>query len=290
MKVILNPSSLQEIYFQEKRFFIKRDDLLHKDFSGNKARKLFYFLEQDLPNIKEVISYGGAQSNMMASVSSLAKLKGWKFTYYTKTLPSYLKENLSANLEYALLNGMKLIEIPHESWQVSIDALQSSEEVLLLKQGGAQKEAEFGLAQLAQELIEDAKTKALHNPKVFVAAGTGATALYLQKHLPFEVITTPCVGNEAYLREQFLALEKDECLHPRIVNTEKKYTFAKPNPALLTIWQQLMHETGIEFDLIYDPKAWLALLENYESIKVDIIYLHCGGILGNRSQLKRYER
>ena len=42
-------SPIEKINFNNKNFFIKRDDLLNKDFSGNKARKFYYFLIKTHP-------------------------------------------------------------------------------------------------------------------------------------------------------------------------------------------------------------------------------------------------
>jgi 1-aminocyclopropane-1-carboxylate deaminase/D-cysteine desulfhydrase-like pyridoxal-dependent ACC family enzyme len=80
------PSPMQLITFEDQPFFLKRDDLIHSDFSGNKARKLYYFLQNDFPHIQKVISYGSAQSNAMYSLSVLAKMKKWKFEYYADRL------------------------------------------------------------------------------------------------------------------------------------------------------------------------------------------------------------
>ncbi|HHS92437.1 MAG TPA: 1-aminocyclopropane-1-carboxylate deaminase/D-cysteine desulfhydrase, partial [Campylobacterales bacterium] len=101
-------SPTQKKIFQNQTIYIKRDDLLSKEFSGNKARKFAYFLEHDFPNVKKVVSYGSAQSNAMYSLSVLAKIKGWKFEYYIDHLASYLEENPHGNFKYALENGMKL--------------------------------------------------------------------------------------------------------------------------------------------------------------------------------------
>ena len=38
-------SKTSEIFLNNQRYFVKRDDLLHSDFSGNKARKFYYFLK-----------------------------------------------------------------------------------------------------------------------------------------------------------------------------------------------------------------------------------------------------
>ena len=107
MTNILN-SPTQLITFNNQNFYIKRDDLLHPDFTGNKARKFYYFFKNDFPNIKKVISHGSNQSNAMYSLSVLCKLKGREFEYYTNHLPSFLKENPQGNYNYALKNGMNL--------------------------------------------------------------------------------------------------------------------------------------------------------------------------------------
>jgi 1-aminocyclopropane-1-carboxylate deaminase/D-cysteine desulfhydrase-like pyridoxal-dependent ACC family enzyme len=78
----LQNSPIEKIKFNEFEYYIKRDDLLNNDFSGNKARKFYHFLVNDFPNIKKVVSHGSAQSNAMYSLSVLCKLKNWNFEYY----------------------------------------------------------------------------------------------------------------------------------------------------------------------------------------------------------------
>ena len=75
MKLINSP--VTSFQYQDRTIYIKHDELLHPDLSGNKARKLAYFMEHDFPHIDTLISYGGTQSNLMFSLSALAKLKGW---------------------------------------------------------------------------------------------------------------------------------------------------------------------------------------------------------------------
>ena len=84
-------SPIEKIIFNDKQFLVKRDDLLHPEFSGNKARKFYYFFKNDFPEVTTLISHGSNQSNAMYSLSSLAKLKGWKFIYYTNHIPSFLE-------------------------------------------------------------------------------------------------------------------------------------------------------------------------------------------------------
>ena len=106
MKITNSP--IDEIIFKERTFLIKRDDLLHQDFTGNKARKFLYFLENDFPKVTTLISHGSNQSNAMYSLSVLCKLKNWNFTYYTNHLSSHLEQNPHGNYKYALQNGMQI--------------------------------------------------------------------------------------------------------------------------------------------------------------------------------------
>ncbi|MBD3793309.1 MAG: 1-aminocyclopropane-1-carboxylate deaminase/D-cysteine desulfhydrase, partial [Campylobacterales bacterium] len=49
-------SPIEKIDFQNHPIYIKRDDLLHPEFSGNKARKFYYYLYHAFPHIKKVVS------------------------------------------------------------------------------------------------------------------------------------------------------------------------------------------------------------------------------------------
>lgn len=56
-------SKTSEIFLNNQKYFIKRDDLLHSDFSGNKARKFYYFLQNELKGVKKLSLM--AQTNQM---------------------------------------------------------------------------------------------------------------------------------------------------------------------------------------------------------------------------------
>jgi len=285
-KMLLSNSPIQKINFQNRDFLIKRDDLLNQDFSGNKARKFHFFLHHQFPNIDTVISYGSNQSNAMYSLSVLAKLKGWKFIFYTNHLSTFLQKNPIGNYKYALLNGMEM-RIKDEIFFKKDFGSNS----VFIEEGGRQKEAEFGIKILANEIIDYAKKQKIDDLNIFLPSGTGATALFLQKNLPFKVYTCNCVGDEDYLKKQFFELEKNQTYHPTILSLEKKYHFGKLYPQFYEIWNKLKKETDIEFDLLYDPKGWVTLL-NSNLIKKSkkILYIHQGGIKGNESMILRYIR
>ena len=274
-------SPIEQITFNNHKFFIKRDDLLDKNFSGNKARKFYYFLQNDFKGIKKVVSYGSCQSNAMYSLSCLCKIRNWKFDYYVDHISSYIKENPIGNYKEALENGMNIIEdkLP----------LKFDENTLFIPEGGALKEAKYGIKILADEIISWAKqtNQVEENLKIFLPSGTGTTALYLQKYLPFEVLTCACVGDSEYLEKQFNNLEKQN--HPTILKMDKKYHFGKLYKEFYEIHKQLEKQTNIKFDFLYDCLGWLCVNKHLKQKEKNILYIHQGGLIGNISMLQRYK-
>ncbi len=291
------PTPIESIVFRGHNFYLKRDDLISNDFSGNKARKLHYYLVNDFPHIKKLVSYGSNQSNAMYSMSVLAKLRGWQFTYYTDHISEYLKTNPHGNYAKALENGMKISchsEFISESKNKEIlKQVQYDDGTLFINEGGRDKEAGFGLEIMAKEISDWQAAEGIQRLNIFLPSGTGTTALFLQKYLKLhniKVYTTPCVGDAAYLVQQFSLLAEDTSLHPTIINPPKKWHFGKLYKEHYKIWLELQKSTEITFDLLYDPIGWQVLSENLEKFDGAILYVHQGGLLGNESMLPRYER
>ncbi|WP_281951217.1 1-aminocyclopropane-1-carboxylate deaminase/D-cysteine desulfhydrase [Nitrosophilus kaiyonis] len=299
--MILNNSPIQKLSFKNYNFYIKRDDLIDVDFSGNKARKFYFFLKKSFPKVKKVISYGSMQSNAMYSLSVLAKMKKWEFEYYTR-INEKLLENPSGNLKAALENGMKILDIRHWILDIGNKNLLSEckikDDTLIIPEGGRCKEAEFGIALLAEEIIEWANEKNIKKLNIFLPSGTGTTALFLQKNLfqfqipnsQLQVFTVPCVGDKEYLKKQFFALEKNEKFHPVIIEPPRKYKFGKLYKELYEIWLELKEKTGIEFDLLYDPTGFITLMNSSLITKNSpLLYIHQGGLKGNETMIERYK-
>ncbi len=277
-------SPISKISLDGREFLVKRDDLIDPYLAGNKYRKLYTLLETPKLHLNKIISYGGTQSNAMLAIAKMCFDKGWEFIYYTKPLSKTQKEQKFGNYFHALKHGMKHVEVEYERYKDFISSLRLNldDKSFIIDQGGAVVEADEGLRVLADEIKEqNPHAKALATP-----SGTGTTALYLALNLPqYKVYTTPCVGDVEYLKTQMSALHAipDNLI---IQKLEKKYHFAKPYPEFLEIYKKLM-ACGIEFDLLYAPGMWKALLEQ---TKEEILYIHSGGVTGNESMLKRYEK
>ncbi|WP_041672738.1 1-aminocyclopropane-1-carboxylate deaminase/D-cysteine desulfhydrase [Sulfurovum sp. NBC37-1] len=286
------PSPIQSITFENQHFYLKRDDLIHPDFSGNKARKFHYYLANKFPDIQKIVSYGSSQSNAMYSLSVLAKMKGWKFEYSVDHVSEYLRENPHGNYKAALKNNMKIV--------VGRGVPTPANNILFIEEGGRQKEAEYGIMLLAQEIVVWQKENEIEELNIFLPSGTGTTALFLQKNFSLftlhsslftKVYTCPCVGDSTYLKKQFSMLEEDEKYHPRILTLYKKHHFGKLYRENYEIWLKLQQQTGVEFDLLYDPLGWRTLFAHSEVYTTKpTLYIHQGGLLGNESMLPRYER
>ncbi|KFZ36710.1 1-aminocyclopropane-1-carboxylate deaminase [Shewanella mangrovi] len=291
-------SPVEQITLGKHTIFIKRDDLLHPQFSGNKARKFLYFLEHAFDGVEKVLGYGSAQANSLYSLAALCQLKGWQLDFYVDHLPQMLMQSPSGNYAAACAMGANVIVAPVrggvqiESYLRSLAA--HDEHCLLIAEGGRVAEAEYGVSKLAEEIAVWCKQHLIDELALFLPAGTGTTALFLAKYftqhrLNIHVYTCPVVGDAEYLQQQFTQLCADTSLHPMIVAPPKKYHFGKCYLEFLTLWQQLNH-TGITFELLYDPLGWMMLLQVAEQITMPMMYLHQGGVLGNQSILPRYQR
>jgi 1-aminocyclopropane-1-carboxylate deaminase/D-cysteine desulfhydrase-like pyridoxal-dependent ACC family enzyme len=277
------PTPIDKVDIDGRGFYVKRDDLYDAHLSGNKFRKLYKLLQTPNEKLSKIISYGGTQSNAMLAIAKLCNIKGWEFYYYTKPLSDAQKKQDSGNYRASIELGMKHIEFEHEVYKDEISALRFNldEKTFIIDQGGAVVDAQEGLRVLADEIREqNPQVRALATP-----SGTGTTALYLAKYLPeYKVYTTPCVGDAQYLKTQMMALEDKLPSNLVILEPKKKYHFAKLYPNFLDIYKKLL-VCGIEFDLLYAPGMWEALLEQTDE---ELLYIHSGGITGNQTILERY--
>ena len=158
---------------------------------------------------------------------------------------------------------------------------------LFINEGVWQPQAEAGFISQARQIEcwADAEGKTVD---IFLPSGTGTSAAFLAKHVKFDVYTCPCVGDADYLKSEIEALTPNS--KARILQPPKKYHFGDLKPELYQIWREACEQTGIEFELIYDPVGFLTMSANPGAFKNEILYIHQGGVLGNISQKLRYER
>ena len=279
-------SLVSELNFYSQNFKIKRDDLLSNEFDGNKARKFYALFGLDFSVYDTIVSFGGAQSNAMYSLSAFAKIKNLKFDYYAKQIPSHLRLNPSGNYAHTLNNGANIIELSNSEYEIFASSCTPKPNEFFVPQGGAFEYAKVGLKILADELNDFCQ--AMKHPKVIISCGTGTSALYLSEYFNGEVFAVPCVGDANYLIEQFNFLAPD-AKKPTILPPTQKYTFGKPHIDIYEIYTYLL-DAGIQFDLLYDCIAWLCVQQNLHLFDNETIFIHSGGLRGNETMLMRYKR
>jgi 1-aminocyclopropane-1-carboxylate deaminase/D-cysteine desulfhydrase-like pyridoxal-dependent ACC family enzyme len=272
--------------------FVLRDDLLHPFLNGNKARKLFYFLDKNLDDISTIVSYGGNQSNMLYALSYFCFIKQKKFIYYTTNIPINLTKNPIGNFKFALELNTHFRELDKLDFDIQISQVKQNinKNQLFISQGGADIYSKYGIKKLSLDIKKYIKDNNLSNISIFLPSGTGTSALYLQQYLENTIYTTPCIGDEKYLLEQFELLkikDKDIQKYPIILNTNKKYHFGKCYKEFYDKYLYFLSHK-IEFELLYDMKSLLAIEENIDQLSSNILYIHSGGVYGNNSMKLRY--
>ncbi len=298
----LTNSPIEKIQLFNQDLFIKRDDLLHPEFSGNKARKFKYFLDQEFKLINNIVGFGSCQANSLYSLSALAKLRGWSCTFFVDRIPKHLETNPLGNYAAALNNGTQISLFENE--ELSNDDQKEAwlyqkyancNRTIIIPEGGRSELASYGVHELASEIIQWVNINEFDGLNVFLPSGTGTTSLFLQDYFSIHkssinVLTCAVVGDEQYLKKQFTSLIPDETKHPKILHSPHRFHFGKLNKKLLDIWIQA-NRSGVEFELLYDPVG-LITLENHINTLTDlpILYIHQGGIKANETMLPRYER
>lgn len=171
------PSPLQELHDERVsrhgvRLYLKRDDLIHPELTGNKWRKLRY----NLAAAKEqgqsrLLTFGGAYSNHIAATAAAGRLFGLQTVGVVRGEPH---EPLNDVLTFAASRGMQLTYLDRGTYRHKMDAEVLSRlrdqfgDFYLLPEGGSNALAAQGCAELPAEV--DVEFDA-----ICCACGTGGT-------------------------------------------------------------------------------------------------------------------
>lgn len=203
LKVPKENVPIQEILVKKNiRLFIKREDLVHPEISGNKYWKLFFninnYLERNLRN-PLIITFGGAFSNHISAVSALGKLSE------IPTLGIIRGEELEKNwthnptLVFAKRNGMSLKFVTREEYRHKeklTEFLQDEfPDALIIPEGGTNKNAVQGIKMMMNDDTKDFDY-------LCTAVGTGGTVAGIsefceenQKVMGFKVVEDASLEN-----------------------------------------------------------------------------------------------
>lgn len=289
MSAVHLPSPLEKIDHPTAKdkschLYIKREDLIHPSYGGNKWRKLRYNVAAfHEGNFSHLVTFGGPFSNHIAATASICYahkipcvgiIRG---TYHDTSNPTLLK---------ALKENMDIRHIPKVAYaekersEVVQELLVTFPRPYLVPEGGSNKAALLGVDELNRE-INDAGIPFSH---IVVASGTGTTAAGLIRTGGQAEIIAINVLENASLGEHISGLVGAE---GRRWTINADYTFggfAKVNQHLIDFIKAFKSAYGVPLDPIYNGKAMYATLDmmikDYFPRGSNILYVHTGGLQG----------
>ncbi|MBK9593223.1 MAG: pyridoxal-phosphate dependent enzyme [Crocinitomicaceae bacterium] len=292
------PSPLQKIedpvYNKHNlEVFIKRDDLIHAEISGNKWRKLKYNFEKfKSGKYDAVLTFGGAYSNHIAATASAGKI--FQIPTIGIIRGDELNETSNATLSKANADGMNLVFVSREIYEQRYERIYHEElrrefgNVLIIEEGGANFLGAQGVAELVQEI-------SFEPDYIYTAAGTGTTAAgLLLGTKTANIIAISALKNGNFLRDEigktlYYSLFDDELVadYLKRLTLETEYHFGgygKYTDELLNFMQSWKAKTGIALEQVYTAKMIYAfeqdILTNQIAPNSKVVLLHTGGLQG----------
>ncbi len=273
---------------KEINLYIKRDDLIHPEISGNKWRKLKYnLMSARSKGYKTLLTFGGAYSNHIAATAAAANVYGFDAIGIIRG--DELHKDSNKTLRKASDDGMKLIFISREKYRNKEKAeyIQSLQEEFgdfyHIPEGGSNPLALKGCTEVIQEIDIDFGC-------IVTAVGTGGTLAGLACGISQEqsVLGISVLKGAKYLNdkvEKLISSYSNESPKPWEINHEYHLGgYAKSNVALVQFMEEFNNSHGILLDPIYTGKMMMALFDlikkDYFSPETVVIALHTGGLQG----------
>lgn len=264
---------------QQIELKVRRFDTIHFQAGGNKIFKLHNWLS-NIEEYRTVISFGGAYSNHLLALSSVAKMLGIKSIGIIRgEKPVLFNHYLNAFVE----NGMELIFVSRANYKgkTDVDFLNELKlrfpESLIIPEGGAGGKGIAG----AQDMVKE------FEPFDFIVlpCATGTTlAGIAAKNKNCEILGFQVLKGENIIQNELLSSANLFLSTFQNVFINADYHFggyAKVNKKLLDFQQEIFESTQIPFDQVYGIKAIYGLFEEIQKGKFKknsrVLYLHTGG-------------
>lgn len=258
--------------------FIKRDDLIHPEISGNKWRKLKYNIEQaKQENKTTILTFGGAFSNHITATAKACEVFGFKSIGIIRG-EEYTPLNKS--LQFAKDCGMQLIYVDRETYRDKDKCLDSLlfnlDSIYILPEGGANQLALKGCAEIVSEID-------IEFDYICCACGTGTTIAGIASNLkPNQKAISIAVLKHNKIEEEII--EKYNIKHSSLNIQHYPFNgYAKTTPELIQFIKDFYHQHNILLDYVYTGKMMYGIFDliagNYFAENSTIIAIHTGGVM-----------
>ena len=268
--------------------YVKREDVLHNEISGNKFRKLKYnLLEAQKLGFVKLLTFGGAYSNHIAAVAAAGKEFGFETIGVIRgdeLVDKYLE---NPTLKKASENGMQFEFVTRTQYRDKNNAtfLNQLEEKFgdfyLIPEGGTNDLAVKG----CKEILTD-------NDKMFdficCAVGTGGTisGIINSSYEHQKVLGFPA------LKGDFLFQDIQKYAENGQWNLVTDYHFggyAKINDELKQFMKLFFKKYLITLDPVYTSKLFFGVInlisKGYFKPNSKILIIHTGGLQGLQSNI-----
>ena len=273
---------------KEIELWIKREDEIHPEVSGNKFRKLKYnILQAKKENKNTILSFGGAFSNHILATASAAKMEGLNSIGVIRgeELGEDLKATLSSNptLSTAYSYGMKFVFISREDYRKKSEPEMISK--LNLELGDFYLVPEGGTNELAVKGCEEILTKDDEQfDYICSCVGTGGTIAGIINSIeaPQKVIGFPALKGGFLIKEiqQYCRGQKNW----QLVSDYHFGGYGKYSDELIHFINRFKEDTTIPLDPIYTGKMMFGVLDMIKKNSFPkgskILIIHSGGIQG----------
>lgn len=280
--------SLSILKEKRVRLFVKREDLIHKEVSGNKFRKLKYnLIEAQKKGLTTLLTFGGAYSNHILATSVAGKLMNFETIGVIRgdELGEDLEKTLAQNTTLRSANkyGMKLVFISRQEYRdkMNDDFLESLRQQFgdfyVIPEGGTNALAVKGCEEILTN--EDAQFDYICS-----CVGTGGTIAGLINSAVThqKVIGFPALKGDFLNREiQELVGERD---HWELTTQYHFGGYAKYADELNQFINEFRQQTSIPLDPIYTGKMLFGILDMIQNDRFSegtkILAVHTGGLQG----------
>jgi len=268
--------------------YVKREDVLHSEISGNKFRKLKYNLtEAQNLGFTKLLTFGGAYSNHIAAVAAAGKEFGFETIGVIRGEELQDKYLENPTLKKASENGMQFEFVTRTQYRdknstAFLDQLKNKfGDFYLIPEGGTNNLAVKG----CKEILTD-------NDKLFdficCAVGTGGTISGIINSLkPHQ----RAIGFPA-LKGDFLTEDIQKYAENSQWNLVTDYHFggyAKINDELKQFMKQFFKKYLISLDPVYTSKTFFGVIDliskGYFKPDSKILIIHTGGLQGLQSNI-----
>ena len=285
-EVLTIPSPITELSTsllssKSQRLFIKREELIHPDISGNKWRKLYLNLvEAKKQNKKTILTFGGAFSNHIYATAAACKLFGFNSIGIIR---GQYDDPQNSTINFAKSQGMEIVRISKAIYgsDKEVIAMQYPD-AYVIPEGGNNDLGRMGMRFLAEELNQSFQDEEYI---IVLPIGTGCTMTGLIQHLNpnFSVLGINVLRNKS-IDKEISDLTADVIIQYEINHDYHFGAYAKTTPELIEFANQFFKEHKINLDPIYTAKSMYALFDLLAKNKFpegkNIIAIHTGGLQG----------